>query len=153
MRPLTNDLPKPLLPAGGQPLIDYHVQALARGSYADIAATLLAERRAAAMPPYAHLALLRAEGKRCAQALDFLEQVRVKAGALQKGQAMAVEQLGPLPAPMEKRAGRYRGQLLFKSESRPALQNFLGRLLPEVEAMQTRGGLRWSLDVDPQDLI
>ena len=30
MRPLTNDLPKPLPPAGGQPLIDYHIQALAR---------------------------------------------------------------------------------------------------------------------------
>ncbi len=40
MRPLTNDLPKPLLPAGGQPLIDYHVQALARGGMREIVVNL-----------------------------------------------------------------------------------------------------------------
>ena len=36
MRPLTNDLPKPLLPAGGQPLIDYHVQALVHAGIREI---------------------------------------------------------------------------------------------------------------------
>lgn len=40
MRPLTNDLPKPLLPAGGQPLIDYHVRALARGGMREIVVNL-----------------------------------------------------------------------------------------------------------------
>lgn len=30
MRPLTNDLPKPLLQAGGKPLLQYHLEALAR---------------------------------------------------------------------------------------------------------------------------
>lgn len=40
MRPLTNDRPKPLLPAGGQPLIDYHVQALARGGIREIVVNL-----------------------------------------------------------------------------------------------------------------
>jgi MurNAc alpha-1-phosphate uridylyltransferase len=40
MRPLTYDLPKPLLLAGGQPLIDYHVQALARASIREIVVNL-----------------------------------------------------------------------------------------------------------------
>jgi MurNAc alpha-1-phosphate uridylyltransferase len=40
MRPLTNDLPKPLLPAGGQPLIDYHVQSLARAGIREIVVNL-----------------------------------------------------------------------------------------------------------------
>lgn len=40
MRPLTNDLPKPLLPAGGQPLIDYHIQALARGGIRELVVNL-----------------------------------------------------------------------------------------------------------------
>lgn len=40
MRPLTNDLPKPLLPAGGQPLIDYHVHALARAGIRELVVNL-----------------------------------------------------------------------------------------------------------------
>jgi MurNAc alpha-1-phosphate uridylyltransferase len=40
MRPLTNDLPKPLLPAGGQRLIDYHIQALARAGIRDLVVNL-----------------------------------------------------------------------------------------------------------------
>jgi MurNAc alpha-1-phosphate uridylyltransferase len=40
MRPLTNDRPKPLLEAGGQPLIDYHVQALARGGIRELVVNL-----------------------------------------------------------------------------------------------------------------
>lgn len=40
LRPLTNDLPKPLLPAGGQPLIDYHVRALARAGIRELVVNL-----------------------------------------------------------------------------------------------------------------
>lgn len=40
LRPLTNDLPKPLLPAGGQPLIDYHIQALARAGIRELVVNL-----------------------------------------------------------------------------------------------------------------
>ncbi len=40
MRPLTNDLPKPLLPAGGEPLIDYHIKALARAGIRELVVNL-----------------------------------------------------------------------------------------------------------------
>ncbi len=33
MRPLTDRLPKPLLPVGGKPLIEYHLEALARAGF------------------------------------------------------------------------------------------------------------------------
>jgi MurNAc alpha-1-phosphate uridylyltransferase len=36
MRPLTDDLPKPLLRAGGKPLIEYHVEALARAGIHEV---------------------------------------------------------------------------------------------------------------------
>lgn len=35
MRPLTDDTPKPLLKAGGRPLLDYHLDALARSGITD----------------------------------------------------------------------------------------------------------------------
>lgn len=36
LRPLTDDLPKPLIQAGGKPLIEYHIEALARAGFQDI---------------------------------------------------------------------------------------------------------------------
>lgn len=40
MRPLTDALPKPLLPAGGRPLIDYHIDALARAGIRNLVVNL-----------------------------------------------------------------------------------------------------------------
>jgi MurNAc alpha-1-phosphate uridylyltransferase len=40
MRPLTDELPKPLLPAGGRPLIDYHIQALAGAGIRELVVNL-----------------------------------------------------------------------------------------------------------------
>jgi MurNAc alpha-1-phosphate uridylyltransferase len=40
MRPLTSELPKPLLTAGGKPLIDYHIEALARAGITELVVNL-----------------------------------------------------------------------------------------------------------------
>ena len=40
MRPLTDTLPKPLLPVGGKPLIQYHVEGLVRAGIRDIVINL-----------------------------------------------------------------------------------------------------------------
>ena len=37
MRPLTDTVPKPLLPLGGRPLIEWHLERLARGGVRDVA--------------------------------------------------------------------------------------------------------------------
>lgn len=36
MRPLTDETPKPLLPAGGRALIEYHIEGLARAGFTDL---------------------------------------------------------------------------------------------------------------------
>ncbi len=40
MRPLTDETPKPLLAVGGRPLIDYHLQALARAGIGEVVVNL-----------------------------------------------------------------------------------------------------------------
>lgn len=40
MRPLTADMPKPLLLAGGRPLIDWHIEALARAGITELVVNL-----------------------------------------------------------------------------------------------------------------
>ena len=129
------------------------LQSLVRGSYAEFAQLLLMERQSAAMPPFQHLALLRAEAKELQPALAFLNRVGAYAGTLCAKQNLAIDRVGPVPAPMEKRAGRYRVQLQLKSPSRGMLQEFLSHLCVQIESMKQPAGLRWSIDVDPQDLI
>jgi primosomal protein N' (replication factor Y) len=60
--------------------------------------------------------------------------------------------LGPLPAMMEKRAGRFRYLLQLEAEQRPALQALLSQLVSQLEAHRDSRRLRWSIDVDPQEL-
>jgi primosomal protein N' (replication factor Y) len=60
--------------------------------------------------------------------------------------------LGPVPAPMAKRASFYRYQLLMQSPQRGDLQTLLDKLIPELAKLKIAAKVRWSLDVDPIDL-
>ncbi len=130
------------------------LQALTLRGYGSFARTILAERQAAAMPPFSHLALLRAEATDFRNPELFLASVRQCAETLlARSEPRLVTLMGPLPAPMEKRAGKFRAQLQLQSEQRPALQHLLGQLCTELETMKESRSVRWSVDVDPQDMI
>ena len=121
---------------------------LLRHGYVHVARTmLLEERRAAALPPFAYLALLRAEAKLPADVDAFLEAARQLAGAPSQ-----VSVLGPMPAPMPRRAGLQRGQLLLSAEERAPLHLFLAPWMDQLRATPQARRVRWSLDVDPLDL-
>lgn len=118
--------------------------------YAHFAEAALVERRQAELPPYAHIALLRAEAVEALAPTRFLEQARDAAQALG---AEGVLLLGPVPAPMERRAGRYRAQLLLQAEARGALHRLLGQWAPQLESLKAGRQVRWSLDVDPIEMF
>lgn len=125
------------------------LQQLAQSGYADFAVEALAERQAAQLPPYTYQALLRAEAEEASAAQNFL----AAAAALGQPLADEVELLGPVPAPMERRAGRYRAQLLLQARQRRSRHTFLQRWLDQVDALPAGRRVRWSLDVDPIDLF
>ncbi|MFZ5533022.1 MAG: primosomal protein N' [Pseudomonadota bacterium] len=117
--------------------------------YAGFARSLLVERREAHWPPFTRLALLRAQTAKPEPALAFLEAV---GRCLPPPAGMQV--LGPVPAPMARRAGTHRAQLLLVASSAAPLHRYLDRLLPRLSALpEGQRGVRWSLDVDPQDLF
>lgn len=127
---------------------------LTEQGYAAFAEQALAERRACGWPPYSHLTLLRAEAHQSYQADEFLDQAYALAdNQLKYWQSAEVDLLGPVPAPMERRAGRYRGQLLLQSPRRPALHALLEVWLTQLEQLPSGRRVRWSLDVDPIDLF
>ncbi len=125
--------------------------ALRAHDYQGFANYALQERREAQFPPYTHLVLLRAESPERSSALRFLLQARDLAAALRPEESQ-VSILDPAPSPMERRAGRFRAQLLIQGRQRDALQHFLDQWLPQIAEMPQARKTRWSLDVDPMDL-
>jgi primosomal protein N' (replication factor Y) len=123
--------------------------ALRRHDYAAFAHDQIEERRAAGLPPFTHLALLRAEARSEAVAEGFLQAVRHAALALPD--AAATMFYAPVPPPVARVAGLERRQMLIESASRPALQRLLARLQPFMPALRAshRGVVRWAIDVDP----
>lgn len=125
------------------------LQTLVTRGYPAFAEAELAERAAAGLPPFSHLALLRAESPHAEPLNAFL----AAAHALARAQGSAeVAAHPPMPAPMPRRAGRLRGQVLFESTHRPALQSLLRTLYPALFDLPEARRVRWSLDVDPVDL-
>ncbi|NBA97245.1 primosomal protein N' [Pseudomonas sp. R5(2019)] len=128
------------------------VQLTEQGYFA-FAEQALSERRAAGLPPFAHLALLRAEAHKPGQAEAFLDEACSEAERIVAEQALGgIELLGPVPAPMERRAGRYRAQLLLQANARAPLHRLISAWLLVLEQMPAGRAVRWSLDVDPVDL-
>jgi primosomal protein N' (replication factor Y) len=126
------------------------LQTLVRQGYRAFAHEALAEREAAAMPPFSYQALLRADAKQMADAQRFCERVADWAGAQPHA---GVELWGPVPAPMARRAGRHRVHLLLQSARRDALHALLRRLPAHAAGLPDARRVRWSLDVDPIDLF
>jgi primosomal protein N' (replication factor Y) (superfamily II helicase) len=122
---------------------------LVRGGYEAFAEAALAERRVAGLPPYASIALLRAEATTAQAPHDFLEAARRGLEALQPD---SVEAWGPAPALMERRAGRYRAQLMLQGASRPALHRALRAWAPTLGEIPGARKVRWALDVDALEL-
>ena len=63
-----------------------------------------------------------------------------------------VQRHGPLPAPMPRRAGFQRAQLLLSCGDRRQLHALLDATATALYALPEARRVRWSLDVDPVDL-
>jgi primosomal protein N' (replication factor Y) len=123
-------------------------RALAAHDYDAYADVMLAERRAAGLPPFAHLALLVAEAPARA-AVDAFLAAASEAGRQLAGDAGgAVEVFAPVAASLARRAGLERGQVLAQAGERGALQRFLPHWRGALVGMRARS-VRWALDVDP----
>lgn len=128
----------------GHPLL---LSLLSEG-YDGFARTALIERQQASWPPFSRLAAVRTSAKTADAALAFLTEARKLARTPRN-----VKLLGPVPAAMSKRAGRYHAQLLIESAERTALHRFLEGWLPLIEPLPSARRVRWALDVDPIELF
>jgi len=120
--------------------------ALRTHDFAAFASSQLREREMAGLPPYSHLALVRAEARTLDVARAFLQAASDAAGSPQ-----GVSIYPPVPMSMQRVANVERAQMLVESSARPALQQFLAQWSPALHALRGahKGLLRWAVDVDP----
>jgi len=120
-------------------------QALARHDYERFARDQLAERRSASLPPFAHLALLRAEARTAEAAKAFLDAA---AGLLQDDGVLVYP---PVPHAVARVADVERMQMLVEATQRARLQAFLRAWVPALITLKRehKAVLRWAVDVDP----
>lgn len=124
------------------------LQTLLHKGYAAFAQDALQERRDAGLPPAKHLVLLRCESVEVNAAQTFLNHAVDRAKQVD---IKEIDLFGPIPAPMERRAGRYRYQIMLQSGQRKDLHQFISWWVPQLQQLVSARKVRWSIDVDPYD--
>ena len=117
-------------------------------SYTDYAKQLLAERQKNALPPYHYSACLRADSKDLRLLLEFMDTAKQCISSNQPD----IQVLGPLPAAIEKKRGRFRYYLSFNSARRKILHENLSLVSQRLESLKGFTQIRFNIDVDPQTL-
>jgi primosomal protein N' (replication factor Y) len=103
------------------------------------------------LPPFTFLTLIRAEANSAEQVENFLRQIRqtLEVHPLFDDSCMV---LGPIPAPLAKRAGKYRWNLLLQTQTRSTMQRLITSAKPVIATLPLASKVRWSLDIEPYDL-
>ncbi|MCU7828783.1 MAG: primosomal protein N' [Candidatus Thiodiazotropha sp. (ex Myrtea sp. 'scaly one' KF741663)] len=127
------------------------MQILTRQGYSAFSKEALAERRLALLPPFSHQVLIRAESTKASDPIEFLHRAAAVGKSLNG--ADQIELWGPVPAPMERRAGRIRAHLLVQSSQRKPLHQWLAQWVPELITLPEARKVRWSIDVDPMEML
>jgi len=124
--------------------------AMTSKSYGEQARELLLKRQQSGMPPTGQLVVMRTDCPDAEVGEQFLVDLRQRC---EPGLPPATRLIGPLPSPLQRRAGKYRAQLLLAAADRRGAQAAAGQLVASAEELPARRGLKWSIDVDPQDLF
>jgi len=123
---------------------------LIKNGYKKTAESLLEERIEMELPPVSNWAVIRAESSDREQATAFLQEFSAQCHQHASEDVLI---LGPVPAIMEKKGGRFRAQLLLSSAHRKPLHQLLDRHISVISRHKLARKVRWSIDIDPVDLL
>ena len=116
--------------------------------YAVFAENELNERQMFAMPPFGFQTAVRADAPRVADAMEFLNAAKETLAPLLPE---SVSQFGAAPMLMVRLAERERAQIFLESPSRQDLHRAVS-LWVQVLQQNRDGKIRWSVDVDAQEM-
>lgn len=126
-----------------------YLQLLFHENYHSFANKLLQERLDTLLPPYTYQAIFRGEAHILHNAMHELNQIKK---ILEKIKPKDIELFGPMPAPMEKKSGKFRAQLLLQAQSRSKLNQTISECLSLSQQLKKTSKSRWHLEIDPIEL-
>ncbi len=121
---------------------------LVKEDYRQFAKQTLQERQTALMPPFRYAALIRCESKNQELNKEFLQH---HAALLRQSAELNVDIWGPIPAPMERKAGRYQSHMVLLSADRARLHFYIRNWWQNM-LHQKPSSMKLTLDIDPQEL-
>lgn len=127
-----------------------NLQAMLNTDYAEQAREMLIRRTETRMPPIGQLIVVRTDCSDLEIGETFLQTLRSLA---EPGLPGGTTLIGPLPSPMQRRAGKFRCQLVLLAGNRGQAQAAASELVARAETLPARRGLKWSIDIDPQDVF
>ncbi len=123
---------------------------LTKQPYREIAETILKERQLLGFPPHARVIMFRADALSLELAIAKLDEIREKLAVI--ASQAGIDCIGPIPALMTRRIGRYRAQLCIISGDFRQLRRSLSEAMPAIENIPSTHSVKWMVDVDAHDL-
>lgn len=124
------------------------LKTLVQFDYRAFAAKTLQERQSACLPPYRYSILIRSEAKTEHDAVNFLKE---QAQILTTYSQNSLQIWGPIPAPMQRKAGKYHAHMLLFADHRAHLHYYTQQWWYDMLKTVPKH-IKISIDVDPQEL-
>lgn len=112
---------------------------LLQSGYQAFAQQQLKEREDLQFPPYSHMAIIHAQHRTENQLSKALQPAIELASSHPD-----VVVLGPIPAPIQRKQGQYRNQIIINANHRKALHHYIHAVRQQLPA-----SLSWIVDIDP----
>ncbi|WMY94922.1 MAG: primosomal protein N' [Arsenophonus sp.] len=117
--------------------------------YDAFAKKTLKERYNVFLPPYSNHIMIRSESYHNQAAKNFLQKFRENIDIQHNNYDNKFLVIGPIPALLSKRVGRFRWQLLLQHPSKSYLKKILSPVLPKIMTYPESYKVKWVIDVDP----
>ena len=141
----------------------YCIAAAQQHDYLDFYEQEIEARGALRYPPFSHVAVLLLRGKDEKEVIDTAHTVRdqleiwqtdqARASEVPDTQALAVEILGPAPAPLSKIEGKFRWHLLLRSPAAEKIGQLLRRLSDDPPVTIKSKAIEFVIDIDPTNTL
>ena len=117
--------------------------------YRAFAKQTLKDRQVALLPPCRYAILIRCESKNQDENLKFLTEMTQL--LRQTSEDNLIDIWGPIPAPMERKAGRYQAHVVLLSQDRAKMHFYIRQWWQNL-LHQKPSNMKLTIDVDPQEL-